>query len=128
MYFLKHYKDGEPGKFINVDNKFYDKEHALKLINLYTNSNWFIVFSLFFFTYYLLMVNLECFHNNSWCSFIPLVKSKNVPSISDSPLEFSSIDELPSIVYGKANINNNGSFNKWTFVNISVENIRISST
>lgn len=39
MYFLKHYKDGEPGKFINVDNKFYDKEHALKLIKLYTNSS-----------------------------------------------------------------------------------------
>lgn len=73
------------------------------------------------------MVNLECFHNNSWCSFIPLVKSKNVPSISDSPLVFSSIDELPSIVYGKANINNTGSFNKWTFVDISIENIRIIS-
>lgn len=74
------------------------------------------------------MANLECFYNNNWCTFIPLVKSKNVPSISDSPLVFSSIDELPSIVYGKANINNNGSFNKWIFVNISVENIRISST
>ena len=35
-YFLQHYKDGEKGKFINVDNNFYDHNIAGKIINEFT--------------------------------------------------------------------------------------------
>ena len=35
-YFLQHYKDGEHGKFINVDNLFYDHVRATEIIEEFT--------------------------------------------------------------------------------------------